>query len=305
MNDYATICRNNKEAPYRCETCEKSFESELDMLAHHTTIDDITCQHLDEPQAVRKRKREDSSDEESSDNSDDQKLRRSNPPGSLECFYCHKVFKKKKYLKVHMSVHGSPHVCHICGSKKTTIENLNIHIRRHNKDYSEFCKICKKGFYAAANLKNHMSKHTNEKPFECKICKRHFGNSVYLKSHMRIHSHPESRKKFGCAICGFETFYHYCYKQHLWTHTGEGQLPCEHCGKLIRKEYMKIHNRIHTGEKPEICEFCGRTFGSRKYLIKHRRIHTGERPYVCTICHKAFTQRGTLTSHLRIHNRPS
>ncbi|XP_008549271.1 gastrula zinc finger protein XlCGF8.2DB [Microplitis demolitor] len=301
--------RGKKKAPYRCETCAENFETELDLLAHHTTIDDISCCHSETPRASRRRSHRRSrghSSKSDTNDSDGKQSRPSTPVKNhqLKCFDCQKTFKKKKYLKVHMALHGSPHVCHICGAKKTSEYDLNIHVRRHNKEFTEFCPVCKKGFYLKANLKNHMSRHTSVKPFECDVCKKPFGNQIYLKSHMRIHSQPDTRKKYTCSICEFETFYSYCFKEHMWTHTGEGQLPCQYCGKLIRRDYMKIHIRIHTGEKPEVCEFCGRTFASRRYLVKHRRIHTGEKPYKCHRCDRAFTQRGTLTSHLRTHRTP-
>lgn len=224
--------------------------------------------------------------------------------GPIKCDECHKIFKKRRYLNVHKTLHGTPHVCHVCGAKLTSEYNLKIHIRRHNKEFTEFCKICNKGFYLKGTLKTHMSVHTDEKPCTCEICHKSFGNRVYLRSHMKIHSKPEMRKKYKCEICNFETFYSYCYKEHLWTHTGESQVACEVCGKLIRRQYMKTHIRIHTGEKPEICEFCGKAFSARKYLIKHRRTHTGEKPYKCKICDKRFTQRGTLSAHLRRHENP-
>ncbi|XP_071567340.1 uncharacterized protein [Temnothorax nylanderi] len=222
----------------------------------------------------------------------------------IKCDQCDKVFKKKRYLNVHKTLHSEPHICNVCGAKLTSDYYLRMHMRRHNKEFTEFCNICNKGFYLKANLKTHMSMHTDQKPCICEICHKTFGNRTYLRIHMKLHSQPETRKKFKCDICSFETFYSYCHKEHMWTHTGESQVACEVCGKLIRRQYMKTHIRIHTGEKPEICEFCGKAFSARVYLIKHRRTHTGEKPYSCKICNKRFTQRGTLSAHLRRHENP-
>ena len=224
--------------------------------------------------------------------------------GPVECNICLKKFKKQKYLNVHEGIHNSPFVCHICGAKLTSAYYLNMHIKRHNKEFSYFCQVCQKGFYLRANLKIHMTSHTEDKPCICEVCHKTFGNSLYLKNHMKLHDEPSTRKKYNCEICPFETFYSYCMKEHRSTHTGEGLVSCEFCGKLIRKQYMKTHIRIHTGEKPEMCEFCGKAFSAKKYLIKHRRTHTGEKPYQCHICEKRFTQRSTLTAHLRRHEIP-
>lgn len=277
---------------YECGNCGEKFVKKLLLIKHRRTMhskDIIERKKQKNREKITKLKSKQRSIAEPSS-------------GPIECNICHKVFKKKKYLNVHKILHGAPHICHVCGAKLTSEYYLRIHIRRHNKDFTEFCKICNKGFYLKAALKTHMSVHTDDKPCTCEICHKSFGNRVYLRNHMKIHSQPGTRKKYKCDICGFETFYSYCYKEHLWTHTGESQVACEVCGKLIRRQYMKIHIRIHTGEKPDICEFCGKAFSSRRYLIKHRRTHTGERPYKCKICEKRFTQRGTLSAHLRRHN---
>lgn len=279
------------EKKYKCDICGQKFSKKLQLIKHRQ----MRCKYPLETQKKRewkstitriKRNREESKELST---------------GPIECDECHKIFKKKRYLNVHKTLHGAPHICHVCGAKLTSEYYLKIHIRRHNKEFTEFCKICNKGFYLKATLKIHMSVHTDEKPCTCEICHKSFSNRVYLRSHMKIHSLPEMRKKYKCEICNFETFYSYCYKEHMWTHTGESQVACEVCGKLIRRQYMKTHIRIHTGEKPEICEFCGKAFSARKYLIKHRRTHTGEKPYKCKICEKRFTQRGTLSAHLRRH----
>ncbi|XP_061929914.1 zinc finger protein ZFP2 isoform X11 [Apis cerana] len=326
-------CVVEEEASYRCESCDEEFDTEGALLVHRTERSILrtrealrkaekkyTCDTCRESFAKKvqlfKHRRGRGCKESAKGVEGKQQHRgkdrtvvkgtkreeqQSVSVGPIECNVCHKVFKKKKYLNVHKTLHGAPHICHVCGAKLTSEYYLKIHIRRHNKEFTEFCEICNKGFYLKATLKTHMSVHTDDKPCTCEICHKSFGNRVYLRSHMKIHSQPENRRKYKCEICGFETFYSYCYKEHLWTHTGESQVACEVCGKLIRRQYMKIHIRIHTGEKPEVCEFCGKAFSSRKYLIKHRRTHTGERPYKCKICEKRFTQRGTLSAHLRRH----
>lgn len=279
------------EKKHECDICGQTFLRKLQLIKHHR----IHCKYPLDAQKQQEWKKTVT------------KIRKSREEGEeslanfIECDQCNKVFKKKRYLNVHKTLHGEPHICHMCGAKLTSDYYLKIHMRRHNKEFTEFCNVCNKGFYLKATLKTHMSVHTDEKPCTCEICHKSFGNRAYLRSHMKIHNRPETRKKFKCEICSFETFYSYCYKEHTWTHTGESQVACEICGKLIRRQYMKTHIRMHTGEKPEICEFCGKAFSARTYLIKHRRTHTGEKPYKCKICDKRFTQRGTLSAHLRRH----
>lgn len=221
---------------------------------------------------------------------------------SFECDVCHKIFKKKRYLRVHIRAHSCSRVCEICGALLASEFSLDLHLRRHSGDYSIFCEICKKGFYHEATLKLHMTSHTKEKKIACGICQKAFANRVYLRSHMKTHVDSKNRKKYACNLCKFETFYGSCYKEHRETHTGEGKVSCDVCDKLIRRQYMKTHMKIHRGDKNEICEFCGKAFLSRKYLTKHRRTHTGEKPYICFVCDCHFTQRSSLTKHLKIHD---
>ncbi|XP_012060160.1 PREDICTED: zinc finger protein 260-like [Atta cephalotes] len=278
--------RQAEKKKHECGICGQTFSKKLQLINHRR----IQCRQLLDTQKKQEWK---------------ETVREKNEElsaGPVKCDQCHKIFKKKKYLNVHKTLHGAPHICQMCGAKLTSEYYLKMHIRRHNKQFTEFCKICNKGFYLKAVLKYHMAMHIDEKPCICEICHKSFRNQVNLRNHMKIHA--ETRKKFKCDICSFETFYNCYYKEHMWIHTGENSVTCEVCGKLIRRQYMKTHIRIHTGEKPEICEFCGKAFSARKYLVKHRRIHTGEKPYKCKICEKRFTQRGTLTAHLRRHENP-
>lgn len=280
--------REKRLANFSCPHCGERFAENTSLLRHRRK----RCRQYRE--AVKSNPQE-VVEEVESDRAGEELF----PTGPIECDVCHKKFKKKRYIRVHMRLHGSPSVCDVCGAVLASDWCLEQHIRRHRADYSVFCEICNKGFYYRATLNVHMTTHTKEKTIACEVCKRAFANRVYLRSHMRTHLDPVARKKFKCELCDFETFYSYCHKEHRGTHTGEGRIECQICGKRIRRQYMKTHVRMHSGEKPEICEFCGKRFSSRKYLTKHRRTHTGERPYRCFMCDSSFTQRSSLTKHLK------
>ncbi|XP_068992698.1 zinc finger protein 846-like [Neodiprion pinetum] len=223
----------------------------------------------------------------------------SNVSYCLSCPMCCKTFKKSKRLKLHVKLHSAIHICHMCGHKSKSLYYLKVHLRRHNKEFTEICKIYNKGFYGKSPLRLHMTTHADRRSCVCKVCNKSFHNQLYLNSHIRTQHSSERRRKFTSEICNFQTFYKHSYKQHLSSHTGAAHIQCKVCGKLIREHYMKIHIRIHTNEKPEVCKYCSKAFRSRPYLVQHQKTHTYGR-FECADCNKNFNLRRKLSTHLKL-----
>lgn len=76
---------------------------------------------------------------------------------------------------------------------------------------------------------------------------------------------------------------------------------CNYCGKMLKKKYLPVHNRIHTGEKPYKCSDCDKEFSRDEHLQRHRRIHTGEKPHKCDFCDKLFSRSDHYRNHMRTH----
>ena len=79
----------------------------------------------------------------------------------FSCEVCHKQFKNKSYLKVHMRIHRGEKVCR--------------------------CLWCDYTCCDRSNMRKHFRIHTGEKPFQCTVCGRGFAQSGSLKRHVRTH----------------------------------------------------------------------------------------------------------------------
>lgn len=283
---------------FNCESCKKIFTSKNQLSTHYK--DGCGIIEPKNPPSTRKIQ---------------SRWRRKQPKkkivenleeGPVTCPRCDKVFKKGKYLKVHLTTaHQEKVECQSCEADFTSVADLKQHMSDAHSDLTEVCEVCSKIFYSRQSLKVHMVAHSRDKKpyFVCHICNKGFRHDVYLRKHIQLmHVELKDRKKYQCEYCDYGTHYKNSFRDHLNKHTGEDQVECDVCGKRMRKNYMKIHVRIHTGEKPEICEYCGKAFSARKYLIKHRVTHTGEKNYQCQVCGKRYTQKTTLTLHFRKHH---
>lgn len=212
--------------------------------------------------------------------------------------------------------------CEICGLHLKTKGSLNVHKKRHLKQYVAKCEECQMGFVTNQEYSNHMGFKHGPGNHVCNICGRSCydkaalqGNNLLYKidfsliiailGHMARHADDYgSDTNIKCEICD-KTFLQTKYlKHHMWRkHENGGQsYVCHLCGKKVNsKRSLRDHTYIHQGIKPLECTECGKSFGLRTTLKLHMRTHTGQRPYECTFCPKRFTQRTPLKVHMRYH----
>lgn len=131
---------------------------------------------------------------------------------SWKCSTCGIEFKLKIHLTLHMSSHEDKvsnkikekdsnvykFVCTKCGYRASTKSNLNMHIRRHEKDFKYFCNECDKKFYKKADLTYHMRLHTGDRPYQCKECPAKFNRCDNLVQHSRKHN---GERPYICDVC--------------------------------------------------------------------------------------------------------
>ena len=95
-------------------------------------------------------------------------------------------------------------------------------------------------------------------PRTCKYCKKEFTTRSYYLRHQRVGC-PIFLKgtKHVCDIC--KTSYSSAdgLKNHKKAFHEETLIPCQYCGKKLRKAYLEKHVKMH--EEPDHeCDLCGR-----------------------------------------------
>ena len=114
-----------------------------------------------------------------------------------------------------------------------------------------------------------------------------------------FHNAHKERKKVPCPQC------HVLVKDvkgHI--QSVHDKIPCEECGAMIGKGYLKRHIQAqHTpdNEKKYKCDVCGKGFISKQSFKDHQNVHTGEKPYKCKYCSSCFASFGTYAMHERGH----
>nr|CAD7400996.1 unnamed protein product [Timema poppensis] len=317
------------EQLYECQFCLKSFRDGGVLLTHlrcHTGFTPFFCKfcggkfklsaslkhHLDTCLAA-------ACAEATADVKKELHPLAKNEQGFFECNYCGKKFKFKANLKEHIRYHtGRPRCkqrCDICTKKFLRRHELLVHLTTDHLDITYMtCDTCNKICISERDLADHMISHSNERPFICLFCGRKFKRKSHLTRHETNHRYqqqglrpPTPRRKegleFKCDLCGKNYSTKRQLQNHGFTHTGERNYECQHCGKRLGQfGTLKRHIRVvHEGIKDFVCELCQRSFTAKVSLTNHKRIHTGEKPFLCELCGKGgpVVGRSSTVVHLK------
>ena len=228
----------------------------------------------------------------------------------LRCSTCGLEFKKRSYLKQHEFTHTGlkPFSCFVCGDKFAFKRYALRHLRkRHGSNSNDLVVKANEDSMALSSvnsstyLKLVKSKASNM--FHCVL-----GAKLAGKRNPK-----QSRRKFGCSICGLKFFKQSGLRNHEFLHTGLKPFSCLLCTRkfaledYVRKHLKKFHNR-KTSEVGELysndslpeelssdkikmdstnfksdvttkfsCKFCDRKFSFEFSRIQHyRRVHGAE-----------------------------
>lgn len=123
------------------------------------------------------------------------------PTQTYICDVCGKLFKQKKFWKIHMDLHdgSKAHFCEICNKSFTQKISLMRHMPLHTDDYPHQCEMCGKRFKHHTSMGIHKLTHTGYKNYKCMFCEAAFMSSSHLKRHIKVHT---GEKKFMCSVCG-------------------------------------------------------------------------------------------------------
>uniref|UniRef100_A0A8C3QKG6 C2H2-type domain-containing protein n=1 Tax=Cyanoderma ruficeps TaxID=181631 RepID=A0A8C3QKG6_9PASS len=239
----------NKERPYKCLECGKSFSNNSYLTFH-------------------------------------QKIHSGEQP--YKCGQCGKGCRDSSNLISHQRTHTGerPYECLECGKSFSQSSSLTVHQRTHTGERPCKCGECGMGCRDSSNLICHQRTHTGERPYECGECGKSFTLSSHLTHHQRIHT---GERSYECPECGkrFQASSHLL--QHQQIHREERPFRCPDCRKGFKYNSTLIsHRHIHTGERPYECPQCGKSFTWSSALTGHQRRHCYGKPYKCPGCGKSF-----------------
>ncbi|CAG9864872.1 unnamed protein product [Phyllotreta striolata] len=216
----------------------------------------------------------------------------------FKCPVCEKLFPKGS-LQGHIRQHTEerPFECEICGKSFARKNNLQYHVRNHEKsekakvksvaaEQSFLCYICGANFKKRAILQQHMQIHTG------KLCKCPHQGCIFvgrkmaeLKEHFLIHL---DEKNFACNTCDYKGKTKSCLIRHMTMHKETKKLNCPQCLFTTRNpQHLKRHLRTHTGAKPYSCPHCDYKCSNLENLRKHvisTNKHVGKYLYECRFC---------------------
>ncbi|XP_012154974.1 zinc finger protein 700 [Ceratitis capitata] len=298
---------------FRCEYCQKSFSSILE-LADHTKGCKFDCplclktfKKAGSYRAHTKRihNRTVSSLKDSSDGTEIKDK-------PFKCSLCPRQYQRKSILRGHMkSKHDQNlddfdddtklYACEYCDKRFKNRTSVYCHkSRKHRNMMSE-----KSGDRDNSTINGNEEIESEYPDFvKCKYCNREVEGSK-IQYHEKRHIYAMNRKRnFLCSFCPREFNSEVTVKSHeKKVHLGKKPEPkqCPICEKKFDPEYLRNHIRnVHTSERKFICDVCGDPFKSYILLHSHKRLHF-ERNFPCTVCEKKFIRSFDLKVHMRMH----
>eukprot|EP00058_Branchiostoma_floridae_P005584 XP_002591072.1 hypothetical protein BRAFLDRAFT_69373 [Branchiostoma floridae] len=173
----------------------------------------------------------------------------------LSCEDCSFSTTCKRAMRTHLKDHT--YACKTCDAVLNSKEELQKHVRNHQKEESEKalrCKVCDYKAFSRPCLEIHMRKHTGEKPFACQEC----SYRAKAKSTLKIHIANKHKKTFRCLECGFGTDEEDSMDEHVKVHVKH--FTCGDCEFVATaQEDIDAHMSTHaSGTEAIMCGKCRR-----------------------------------------------
>ena len=289
---------NDVEKKYKCEQCDKIFNSQQSRRRHVRHIHEglepkVTCTICGKK--LHKRILKDH-------------IKNVHGPKDLQCPHCEKKFNSQKNLKSHLVIHTGikSYECSQCEKKFYTLSHLNAHIKkihdsenRNEKYQCDRCENIYSGPYAQNSLRAHIkSVHEGEEKVKCPLC-----GKMVCKSLLEDHTKRKHNSDHQCDKCEMTFNTVKRLERHIkHVHDKIKEFICDTCGKAFQSRgNLTLHIRIHTDEKQHECHLCGKKFLRPHHLLGHvEKTHNGLRQFPCPHCDKKYKNSSSLNQHVEI-----
>ncbi|XP_001863404.2 zinc finger protein 43 [Culex quinquefasciatus] len=168
-------------------------------------------------------------------------------------------------------------LCESCDFVADSFYTLERHYKTEH-DQRGYAICCGRKFCKKRRLYEHCQRHVNPDAFRCEVCNKSFTESDGLEKHNKWVHTPDSEKPFKCEICDAAFYKDYLLRNHMKYHISMEQ---------------KIFN----------CKDCDKSFGTAVLLRAHQQnIHGAASSWVCDICAKGFVHKSQLETHRLSHS---
>ncbi|XP_063824792.1 zinc finger protein 260-like [Ostrinia nubilalis] len=226
------------------------------------------------------------------------------PDGDTEycCVECPVKYKDIEQLQLHLCVHTKQYrfLCRICGTGLKRKEHLDRHTLEHQELRPHKCEDCGKAFKRREHLNIHLTIHKDDKTYECSLCNRSFHRKDHLQKHLQVHSkvfeshnlHPMSDQELEAQV-----------KEEVKEEICDEEIYDDE-GNPIKEEesYGDYEMQEYEAEDPDNCEYNSDSQLHSSPVEPSIEIRTPDsgtgRPYVCNICYKSYKRK----DHLKIHS---
>ncbi|GAB0094668.1 hypothetical protein DMENIID0001_099900 [Sergentomyia squamirostris] len=230
---------------FKCEECDKNFNSERGLQVHNLNKHVPPEEHL------------------------------------FKCSKCPRSFMTQGRFKAHLVTHipdtEKTFKCPQCSKAFARNSMLKQHVNHtHEELNKQVCEICAKVFTSKYTYKIHMSNHlgTDSKKFPCTLCDKVFKRKRLLTVH--IDRHNNQGKIFKCDVCSKEAPNRSALQRHIqYSHLKVRKFQCNLCSSAF-KTTIGLKEHIATHSSSQIlytCLFCPKQFNSNanKYVHQKRK----------------------------------
>ena len=195
----------------------------------------------------------------------------------FKCPECLKIFKKERYLKMHIKeVHmeAQMSICHICCK-----EFKSFHLKRHIKNVhiKEECSCdeCGKVYTNRKHLRDHKKAVHEGLDLLCHLCCKSFKSKSYLSNHIR-RFHNAVDEELICDYCSklFQS-QNKLYLHIKAVHTIEN-LPCHECGKIYKNSYLLRKHIKHNHPSEQTSELTQSNILKSGVIPNSETMHSAE-----------------------------